>query len=68
MVRTKPLVDRLWYSNISYTLFKRHIKTTPMKKALLILFAVIGIAISASAQTYTQKWNDLYDRWEYHEN
>lgn len=39
-----------------------------MKKTLLILFAVIGIAIGASAQTYTQKWNDLYDRWEYHEN
>lgn len=36
-----------------------------MKKLLLLLFAVISIAIGASAQSYTQRWNDLYKRTEF---
>ena len=29
------------------------------------MFAVISIAIGASAQSYTQRWNDLYKRTEF---
>jgi len=36
-----------------------------MKKIILLLFAVISIAIGALAQSYTQKWNDLYKRTEF---
>lgn len=36
-----------------------------MKRALFILITLISCVLGASAQSYTQKWNDLYKRTEF---
>ena len=36
-----------------------------MRKILIIIIALISMVIGASAQSYTQQWNDLYKRTEF---
>ena len=36
-----------------------------MKKVLILFITLIGFVTGASAQSYTQKWNDLYKRTEF---
>ena len=39
-----------------------------MKKVFLFMLLSICCSVVSNAQSYTQKWNDLYDRTEFYDS